>query len=115
MLNYNFGRPHTDAETGDKGIEYAPKPLIIDGQKVYTNDEHLYNQQGWYKVVETARPTREGYYYTPYWEIVDNTCEEQWEEHANPPEPEPTWEDTIEAQVMFTAIMTDTLLEEEEE
>lgn len=45
----------------------------------------------------------------------DMTAEEEAEylkAQAELPAPEPTFEDRIEAQVMFTALMTDTLLEE---
>lgn len=45
----------------------------------------------------------------------DMTPEEEAEylkAQAEIPAPEPTFEDRIEAQVMFTALMTDTLLEE---
>lgn len=48
----------------------------------------------------------------------DMTAEEITEAEklqAEMPKPEPTQQDRIEAQVMYTALMTDTLLEESEE
>lgn len=61
--------------------------------------------------------SRKEYKETPIYGMVyrDMTPEEEAEylkAQAEIPTPEPTFEDRIEAQVMFTALMTDTLLEE---
>lgn len=45
--------------------------------------------------------------------IIERTDEEIQADRENRPTPEPTLEDRLEAQVYYTAVMTDTLIEEE--
>ena len=69
------------AKLDEKGlITYAPKPLIINGEKVWTNREDLHLEQGYYPVVNTERPEKEGYIYEVYYELVDNQIIKKWRE-----------------------------------
>ena len=45
--------------------------------------------------------------------ILEENCLAQIEELANPVEPEPSELDLLEAQIMYTALITDTLIESE--
>ena len=72
---------------------------IVDGESVsFEYDEVFFITDATVEEIEANFET--------YWQIgVD----------YGKPEPEPaTWEEMIEAQVVYTALMTDTLLEEEE-
>ena len=102
--NYKFARIN---ESG--GLEYAPLPLVINGENVWTNIEAEYNALGFYEIKRTEMPEKEGfyytdfwelaemlkkegYYYTDYWELSDNKIVQKWEEHEEPI-PEPTEEE----------------------
>ena len=75
--NYKFGRLD---ESG--ALEYAPNPFVIDGVNVWTNIEEKHNSLGYYKLVHTEAPEeKEGYYYTPFWELSENKLVQRWEEH----------------------------------
>lgn len=81
------------------------------GTKVVEETVIIYDEEtgeGTEKVIEKEVPVM-GMVYR------DMTAEEEAEyikAQSELPAPEPTFEDRIEAQVMFTALMTDTLLEE---
>ena len=68
----------------DGGLEYAPLPLVINGENVWTNIESEYNKLGFYEIKRTEMPEKEGYYYTDYWELSENKIVQRWEEHENP-------------------------------
>ena len=85
--NYKFAKIKEDG-----GLEYAPLPLVINGENVWTNIEGTYNEQGYYLIERTDTPIKEGYYYTDYWELSENKIVQRWEEHENPI-PEPTEEE----------------------
>lgn len=80
--NMNFGKI-----TGDYGVEYAPSPLVIDGENVWTNIPETYFAQGYYPVIKTEMPEKEGYHYISYWEQENGSVVQKWEEHEIPPEP----------------------------
>lgn len=65
-------------------LEYAPIPLFIDGVNVWTNEEAKYNSLGYYEIVRTESPTKEGYYYSSFYELEENKLVEKWEEHEIP-------------------------------
>lgn len=65
-------------------LEYAPLPLVIDGVNVWTNIEAEYNALGFYEIMRTAMPEKEGYYYTDFWELSENKIVQRWEEHESP-------------------------------
>lgn len=81
------------ADVIDGVFTYAPKPLIIDGVKFWTNKEEDYISQGWYRKITTPMPSTEGFYYTPTWtkDEDEKTITQGWETHENPtPEPSET-------------------------
>ena len=59
-------------------IEKAPRPLKIDGKDVFTNDEVIYNSQGYYKLEREEYPD-DGREYIPYYELEDNIIIQKWE------------------------------------
>lgn len=63
-------------------LVYAELPLVIDGQNVWTNDASVMLTQGFYPVVRSEMPTKDGYYYTESWAVVDNELVNTWTEHA---------------------------------
>ena len=85
--NYKFARLDESGE-----LEYAPLPLVINGEKVWTNIESEYNALGFYEITKTEMPEKEGYYYTSYFELENGKMMQKWEEHENPI-PEPTEEE----------------------
>lgn len=80
--NKNFGRVDDNG-----GIQYAPFPLPVNGN-VWTNDIELHKSFGYYPVIKTEKPKKEGHYYTIYWELEDNTIIQKWKEHEIPAEEE---------------------------
>lgn len=93
-MAYNYKFAKLD-ESG--ALEYAPVPLVIDGKNVWTNEEAKYNLLGFYKIVYTETPEKEGYYYTSFYELEENKLVEKWEEHEIQPEPENPDADYVEA------------------
>ena len=85
--NYKFAKIKEDG-----GLEYAPLPLVINGENVWTNIEAEYNALGFYEIKRTEMPEKEGFYYTDYWELENNKIVQRWQEHENPI-PEPTEEE----------------------
>ena len=85
--NYKYAKIKEDG-----AIEYAPLPLVINGENVWTNIEAEYNALGFYEIKRTEMPEKEGYYYTDFWELADNKIVQRWQEHENPV-PEPTEEE----------------------
>lgn len=78
MANYNknFG---TVKEEGK--LQYSPNPLIIDGEKHWTNIKERYLSQGYYPVVYTEEPEKEGYYYQSYFELENEAIVQKWKEY----------------------------------
>lgn len=79
-MKYN----HNFAILGEGGLlTYAPRPLVIDDNVVYTNDSTIYIENGYYPIVKTEQPVKEGYYYTEYYEQVENEIVQKWAEHED--------------------------------
>ena len=89
-------------------IVYATNPLCIDDRDIFTTDPTPY---GYKSVVIPDAPSRDGYYAIPDgWEETETELIQKW--RLEPvPTPEPSDLDRIEAQALYTALMTDTLLE----
>lgn len=77
--NLNFAKVNEDRQP-----EYAPIPLVINGENVWTNIAEKYIECGYYPIERTESPEKEGVYYTDYWVIEDGKCAERWEEHEEP-------------------------------
>lgn len=69
-------------------LVYAPKPLVIDGVKIYTNDASIYAQQDWYLIINTVAPD-DAEKYTYYWAVDDETqtITQTWIEIGQPIDP----------------------------
>lgn len=74
-MNKNFGRLD---ENGN--VEYAPVPLIIDGKKVWTNIPEKYLECGFYPIVRTEMPEKEGSYFASVWAFENGKIVQKWEE-----------------------------------
>lgn len=74
--NFNFGRLRENGE-----IEYAPLLLVINGVNTWTNISELYMEKGYYPTEHRKAPEKEGFFYTPKWEIENGKCIQKWEEH----------------------------------
>lgn len=74
--NRRFGK--TD---GGRNVEYAPLPLVIVGVNVWTNVPETYISEGYYPIVNTDMPEKEGCYFTSYYEQEGEVIVQKWEEH----------------------------------
>lgn len=89
-------------------LEYAPNPIHYNGQDIFTTDASPYG----YKAVITTQPSgeaEEGYYWSPYW-VDGETITQEWEQIRI--EPTVSELDEVDAQATYTALVTDTLLED---
>ena len=57
----------------------APKLLRVGNKDVFTNDEKIYNEQGYYKMQSSDYPQDEKSY-IPTYELDDNIIIKGWEE-----------------------------------
>lgn len=66
----------------EQSIEKFKNPLKVDGKHIFTNDEKLLNDNGYYKIVMTPQPeiTKENTYYVSKYIIQDNFIYRIWEE-----------------------------------
>lgn len=59
-------------------IAPAPRPLRIDGEDVFTNDESLYNEYGYYRLERKPYPTDRSKQFQPYYSLNDNVLVQDW-------------------------------------
>lgn len=96
-INRNFAK----SEDG-LSLEYAPREFDYNGVRYNaTNKEEIYNDLGYFKLERTDMPSKEGYYYTAYYEVIENKLVEKWEEHEEPIVPT---EDVATAEEILLAI-----------
>ena len=102
--------------------KYIPKPILEEGQEAKPHHDLIddvfitgwevghYEETPDIDLPDDAEPPKE---WVKDYEIMELTPEEQaaWEYEQE--HPQPTQADKIEAQVLYTALMTDTLIEEE--
>lgn len=79
MQNRNYGK------LVDGNLQIAQNPLVVDGQRVWTNDPAVFQAQGYSPITYTDRPEREGYYYTDSYELQNGAIVQVWTEHEIPP------------------------------
>lgn len=60
-------------------IEEAPTPLKINGNHIFTNDETVFNQNGFYKLVTAEYPQEDKCYKCKYI-LQDNKIMQVWTE-----------------------------------
>ncbi len=92
--NRSFGKLN---EHGN--LEYAPSPLVVDGENIWTNIPETYLAQGYYPLIRTEMPEKEGFYHTSYWEQDGETIIQRWEEHKNPEPVEVVTEEELQAAI----------------
>lgn len=78
MAKYNKNYGNLDE---NKALIYAPVPLLIDGIKIWTNIPEKYIGQGYYPIKMAERPKKEGFYYTSFYELENETVVRKWNEH----------------------------------
>ena len=61
-------------------IKNAPHPLHIGDEDIFTTDESIYNENGYYRLEREEYPQDETHYYTPYYELEDNVIWQKWEQ-----------------------------------
>lgn len=83
-MNRNF------AKTEDGiSLKFAPSEFDYKGTRYNaTNSETIYNAIGYFRLERTETPSKEGFYFTPFYELENNVLVEKWEEHEVPPEEE---------------------------
>ena len=59
-------------------IEIAPNPLVIEDRHYFTNDERLYNENGYYKLAYIDYPL-DGKEYKPYYIQTGDRIIQGWE------------------------------------
>lgn len=81
----------------------VPDSVLYHDAVVQNPSTEILTELGYLELVETAPPSAG---YVPYYVEENGKAVQHWEK-----EPTPTQMDIIEAQVTYTAMMTDTLLE----
>ena len=75
-------------------LHYASYPIIIDSIPTWTNDEKVYNEQGYFLIINTDRPIKNEYFYTSTYVEQDGKLVQIWEEHEIPKEIEEVIEES---------------------
>ena len=60
-------------------IEKAPRPLHIEGKDVFTTNEEIHNEHGFYRVVNAEEPTDDKAY-RPIYTMGEGAITQEWEE-----------------------------------
>lgn len=83
-MNRNFAK----SEDGIS-LEFAPSEFDFNGVHYNaTNNEEIYNAIGYLRLERTKMPSKEGFYFVPFYVVENNALIQKWEEHETPPEPE---------------------------
>lgn len=96
-----------------QSITYAPKTITKNGVYYNPYPVDMMIEDGYKKIVFTPQPseTRDGYYWDSAWTETESEIVREWKEeliHVDPPVP--TDMDRLKAQILYTAMMTDTLI-----
>lgn len=90
--NYKFAKPY-----GNGGLEFAPSEFDFDGVDYNaTNSEEIYNAIGYYRLERTQAPIKEGFYFTPFYEVKDNVLVQKWQEHEEHIEETQSYEELLD-------------------
>ena len=69
-------------------LEFAPSEFDFNGTHYNaTNSEEIYNAIGYFRFERTEAPSKEGFYFTPFYELENNVLVEKWQEHEEPETP----------------------------
>ena len=63
----------------EQTIKKAPKPLKIGGKDVFTNNEQIHNEQGYFRLLTSEYPQDEKHYEARY-ELQGNVIVQSWVE-----------------------------------
>lgn len=82
-------------------VEKFKPPLKVDGKHIFTNDEKILNENGYYKVI--INPMPEGVGENKYWEskyiVIDNMIHKVWEEKE--------FEEIVEEEIIVEELPTE--------
>lgn len=65
----------------NRALTPCEMPFLLGGEKTWSTDPVVLKRAGFYPVVRTERPVREGYEYAEYWVLENEACVQKWEEH----------------------------------
>lgn len=60
-------------------IRKATKPLKVDGKDIFTNSEKVYNENGYYRLMQNKYP-QDGKHYEVRYTLQDNMIVQSWVE-----------------------------------
>ncbi len=81
-MNFNFAK----SEDGIS-LEFAPSEFDYKGVRYNaTNSEEVYNKIGYLRFERTEAPTKDGFYYVPFYKEENGVLLQKWEEHEIPEE-----------------------------
>lgn len=81
-MNRNFAK----SEDGIS-LEFAPSEFDFNGVRYNaTNSEEVYNKIGYLRLERTEAPTKDGFYYVPFYEEENGALLQKWKEHEIPKE-----------------------------
>ena len=63
----------------EQTIKKAPKPLKIGGKDVFTNNEQIHNENGYYRLIQADYPQDDKIYEARY-ELQENVIVQSWVE-----------------------------------
>lgn len=89
-------------------LEYAPESVKKENTYYTPYPAEMLIEDGYKEVINTASPQKDGYYYTAYYTETETQIIQGWDEHKVLP----TELEKLEAQVLYTAMMTNTLIGE---
>ena len=79
-MNFNFAK-----SIDGISLEFAPSEFDFKGVRYNaTNSEEVYNKIGYFRFERTEAPSKEGFYFSPFYEVEENVLVEKWEEHEIP-------------------------------
>ena len=58
-------------------IKKAPKPLKIGGKDVFTNNEQIHNENGYYRLIRAEYPQDDNIYF-PKYKLESNVIVQEW-------------------------------------
>lgn len=59
-------------------IKPSPRPLRIGDKDIFTTDEKIYNDNGYYRLEREDYPEDEEYSYSMYYELIGNVIYQKW-------------------------------------
>lgn len=74
-------------------VIYAPYPLRTADAVIYTNSDEIHLKNGYKRIVKTACPSKEGFYYTQTLSQNKTEIIQGWKEHVVEVDDSPTLED----------------------